>query len=133
LKACQEEDGGFNCGDEWMAADTNSKGFSDVPDNHWAQKYIAISVNNGYVNGMPDGSFNPNGQIKGAELAAMIVRSLPQEQKDKMVEGPEWYSGYVLLAEENGLLYPGFQANVSATRAQCAYSIVQLRNFLAQY
>ncbi len=112
---------------------TNAKGFPDVPGNHWAQKYISISVDKGYVNGMPDGSFNPNGQIKGAELATMIVRALPEEEKNKMVEGPEWYSGYVSLAEENGLLYPGFQANVSATRAQCAYSIVQLRNLLAQY
>lgn len=110
----------------------NTKEFLDIPATHWAGQYIATSVDKGYVTGMPDGSFNPNGQIKGSELAAMIVRALPEEKKAEMAEGPEWYSGYVLLAGENGLLYPGFQAGQNATRDQCAFSIVQLRDLLAR-
>jgi len=33
-------------------------------------------------------------------------------------------------AGEQGLLYPGFQAEVPASRAQCAYSIMKLRQIL---
>lgn len=102
--------------------------FPDVPQGHWARKYISIAVDKEYVKGRPGGRFDPNGKITGAELATMLVRALPPEKKSQMTEGPYWYSGNVKLARENGLLYPGFQAGENATRAQCAYSIVRLKN-----
>lgn len=106
-------------------------GFTDTK-NHWANQYIAISSQKGIVSGKPDGSFNPEGLISGAELATMLVKALPEGKTVSISAGPFWYSGYVELAEKDKLLYPGFQADQSATRAQCAYSIVQLRNFLAK-
>ncbi len=104
--------------------------FPDVPPSHWALNYISITAAKGYVTGMPDGSFNPNGEISGAELATMMVKALPADQQTKIGEGSFWYSGYVECAQQYGLLYPDFQPTHSASRAQCAYSVVQLRKLI---
>lgn len=104
--------------------------FPDVSKSHWAHNYISITADKGYVTGMPDGTFNPTGEISGAELATIIVKALPAEKMTQIHEGPFWYSPYVEYAKQNGLLYPDFQPLSSASRAQCAYSIVQLRNLI---
>ncbi|PKM78048.1 MAG: hypothetical protein CVU90_04865 [Firmicutes bacterium HGW-Firmicutes-15] len=104
--------------------------FPDVTKDHWAYNFILITAEIGYVAGMPDGTFNPEGKINGAELATMIVKALPTEKKAQLKDGPFWYSGYVELAEKNGLLYPDFQPAISTSRSQCAYSIMQLRNLI---
>jgi len=106
--------------------------FPDVLPDCWAYRFVLISADKGYVTGMPDGTFNPDGEISGAELAAILVNALPAEKRAQMTAGPFWYSGYVKLAEENGLLYPNYQPQLAASRVQCAYSIVQLRNLLSQ-
>lgn len=112
-----------------MNAGTTSQ-FADVPADAWANPYIAICVSKGYVQGVDDVTFFPKGQISGAQLAAILVRALPDYDAAAVEQGPLWYSGYVAAALEYDLLYPGFQAESSATRAQCAYSIVQLQKQL---
>jgi hypothetical protein len=102
--------------------------FPDVLESHWAYPYITITADKGFVTGRPDGTFDPSGEIKGAELAVMLVKALPSEQAGLMPSGPFWYSGYVDYARQKGLLYPDFDPNQSADRAQCAYSVGQLRN-----
>jgi hypothetical protein len=105
--------------------------FADVTKDHWAYNYILITADKGYVTGIADGIFNPEGKISGAELATIIVRALPPEKiAAPITEGPYWYSGYVEIAEMNGLLYPNFQPAISASRSQCAYSIFHLRNII---
>lgn len=104
-----------------------SSQFADVPVDHWAHQSIAVCVSKGYVQGFDDGTFRPAGDISGAELAAMLVRALPDYDSAALKTGPCWYSGYADCAREHGLLYPGFQADAKASRAQCAYSMVQLR------
>lgn len=104
--------------------------FDDVPKNHWAYDFIRIGVNKGFIKGRSENKFDLNGKITGAEIAAMLVRCLPKEKIANIKQGPYWYSGYVEIAKKNSLLYPGFNAKKAATRAQCAYSMVQLKNFL---
>lgn len=100
--------------------------FVDVSKEHWAYDIIRICVEKGIIKGRTEKRFDPNGKITGAELAAMLVRSLPIEKKSNLKQGPYWYSGYVEVARENNLLYPDFKPTKTATRAQCAYSIIQL-------
>jgi len=103
--------------------------FKDVPADFWAFTSIHICVENRYVTGMPGEIYNPNGNITGAQMAAILVRALPG-QAPGAGSGPEWYADLVQGAGEQGLLYPGFQAEVPASRAQCAYSIMKLRQIL---
>jgi hypothetical protein len=43
---------------------------------HWANGYIGAASNNGLMNGYPDGSFKPDGQITRAEVTTSINRML---------------------------------------------------------
>lgn len=105
--------------------------FPDLSAEHWAYRYVQLSADKGYITGMPDGSFRPDGAISGAELATILVKALPAEKWTPLPAGPIWYSGYVQVAAEQGLLAPGFDPQASATRAQCAYSVDQLIRLLA--
>lgn len=120
----------YGLGYSELISNSTSDRFVDVPKGHWAGQVISIAVDRGYVKGKPGGVFDPGGKITGAELAAMLVRTLPAEKQVDADDGPHWYSGSVKQAEANGLLYPGFDARAQATRAQCAYSITALKNLV---
>lgn len=53
-----------------------SKSFTDVPDTHWAVKYINFAATRGWVTGYEDGSFKPEHSITRAEVAAVTCRLL---------------------------------------------------------
>ncbi len=106
--------------------------FPDVLPDYWAYHNILLSADKGYVAGFPNGTFQPEGEISGAELATILVKALPADKKTSLATGAFWYSGYVQLAAQNRLLYPDFQPELSATRAQCAYSVDQLLRMLPQ-
>lgn len=48
-----------------------SKSFTDVPDTHWAVKYINFAATRGWVTGYADGTFKPEHSITRAEVAAV--------------------------------------------------------------
>lgn len=53
-----------------------SKSFTDVPDIHWAVKYINFAATRGWVTGYADGTFKPEHSITRAEVAAVTCRLL---------------------------------------------------------
>ncbi|QNB45819.1 hypothetical protein BR63_05530 [Thermanaerosceptrum fracticalcis] len=111
------------------ALESNSaRHFKDVPMEHWAHTVISIAYDQGFVKGKTPETFDPEGKITGAELAAMLVRALPLDEQILIKAGPYWYSGSVDMALEKGLLYPSFDHKNYVTRAQCAYSIAKLRS-----
>jgi len=101
--------------------------FLDVPDDYWAYKPIHMAAARAYVFGMPGSIFEPERSISGAELAAMMVNTLPDDETVVSGSGSLWYTASVERAEKMALLCPGFRADSVATRAQCAYSIAALR------
>ncbi len=50
--------------------------FTDVPENHWAVRYIALAEYLGWINGYPDGTFRPDQAITRAEAMTLINRVL---------------------------------------------------------
>lgn len=67
--------------------------FSDVPQNHWAYQSVGQAANNGWVAGVGNGKFNPNGKVTGAEWYTMVIRAFfPDKVPDKVPAG-QWYSG----------------------------------------
>ncbi|MEA1961915.1 MAG: S-layer homology domain-containing protein [Bacillota bacterium] len=107
-----------------------TKVFPDVSVDYWAHKYISIAVDRGFIKGRTDGSFDPNGKISGAELATILIRVLEPANAANLKAEPYWYSAYVQVATDSGLLYPNFFAEKSASRAECADSIVRLQKLL---
>lgn len=51
-------------------------GFSDVSADYWAAKYINYCSSKGIIKGLGDGTFAPRANIKGTELATMLLRAL---------------------------------------------------------
>jgi hypothetical protein len=49
-------------------------GYSDVNDDHWAKEAIEYLNDWSIINGYPDGSFKPNGQLKRVHVALMMDR-----------------------------------------------------------
>ena len=53
-----------------ILTDTNI--FSDVPNTHWAVKYINSSVERGWIQGYPDGTFRPDEFMTRAEIMVLV-------------------------------------------------------------
>lgn len=117
---------GLDCGiEDELASDR----FSDLNSGHWADECIGVCAQKGWVNGVSDTEYAPNDKITGEQLMAMLVRAvgMEEEAREAMGEGEGWSYGYLIVAEENGLLYPEFEAKEDATRADCVHSLSKLR------
>ncbi|NLB81586.1 MAG: S-layer homology domain-containing protein [Clostridiaceae bacterium] len=79
--------------------------FPDVVENHWANGYINVAQQQGYVIGDDDGNFRPDDKITYAEVSAVIVRILGYEPKALSRGG--FPTGYTVVAGEIGLLKNG--------------------------
>ena len=95
-------------------ADANAASFTDV-SGHWAESYINQWQAAGIVNGYPDGTFRPDGNIKRCETAKMLAvyAALPPVAVGPYgdVAADAWYAGYV-----NSLALLGFTSGATADR-----------------
>ena len=78
--------------------------FPDVPENHWAYKYIGRLAAAGIVEGYPDGMFNGNRMMSRYEFAAMLYRALEKGVKldHKLVREFEPEMGRIHVARISG-------------------------------
>ncbi len=98
-----------------VAYDTVPSGFRDVDEaNHWAKKYIKLAADQKIVNGYEDGTFLPDNPVKYTEIVKMLVCMMGYGTiaESKMVAGGPWYSGYMALAAEKGMLNSASVNNV---------------------
>ena len=99
--------------------------FTDVKAADWFNNAISTMSNAGIVNGYPDGSFNPNGNITRAEFAAMAIRFFqdakvgPSKFSDTI---GHWAEEAINKAQAQGLItgYPDgtFRPDEPITRAE---------------
>lgn len=91
-----------------VASDALNSGFEDVDSiNHWAKKYIKLAFDQGIINGYEDGTFKPDAPVRYNEAVKMLVASLGYEamaQQRNEVEGSVWYTGYMSVASERGMI-----------------------------
>lgn len=66
--------------------------FSDVSVSHWAYQFVEQAANNGWVAGVGDGKFNPNGKVTGAEWYTMVTRAFFADKIPDQVPAGQWYS-----------------------------------------
>jgi hypothetical protein len=97
--------------------------FRDVPTSKWYNPVIKVAYENGIVSGVGANAFQPERQVSGAEVMTMLVRAMGLADQALNIQGPNWYTGYVQIATQSGLLYHGFVPDRPATRAQCAEAI----------
>ena len=63
-------------------ADYPSSPFRDVPAGRWDAPYVAWAADNGIVNGIGEGKFNPTGVITLEQYSAIICRFCGQQEID---------------------------------------------------
>lgn len=99
----------------------NAASFSDV-SNHWALQYINWAADNGYVNGYPDGTFKPEGNMTRAEFVKILNRFACAKEKADIrfddVNTSDWYYDEVRIAVRHGYVTNGgsFRGNDAITR-----------------
>jgi hypothetical protein len=99
-------------------AATGATKFPDVGTTHWARGFINVAVQQGIINGYPDGTFKPSDNVTHAEVLAMVVRLLGYE--DTTVGA--WPTKYLVKSAQLGLTQGvNVSANEKATRAQVAF------------
>jgi beta propeller repeat protein len=77
-------------GDEGVAVPTGvaEPSFSDVPETHWAYKYIEYCKDNGIVAGFPDGSYGPATAVNRGQMAVFVARA-EAGGDDRVSDGPD--------------------------------------------
>ena len=63
--------------------------FTDVAKDYWGAGAIQFGVDNGYINGMGDGTFHPEDQVTTAQLATMLDKLLGYSVADINYQWPE--------------------------------------------
>ena len=120
---------------------TPAGSFADV-QGHKNQKAIEELAAKQIINGMPDGSFQPNATMTRAEFATIVVKALgltPKETKDfSDVKRGAWYSGFIGAAYNRGIVKgvsaDKFSPNSVITREEAATMVsraaaIMLQNF----
>ena len=78
--------------------------FSDIPENAWYKANLDYTVNQGIINGYPDGTFKPDANLTRAAFTKTIVYAISGEQKKGLNILQKWYTPYYEKGEEEGIL-----------------------------
>jgi len=106
--------------------------FSDVR-GHWAEPFIMGLYNKGLINGLPDGTFNPDGLMTRVNYAALIAKAINPPEKRAGVNFPDvppdfWGYAAIQKAYKAGFLsgFPdySFRPNQNIQRVQVLLSLV---------
>lgn len=75
--------------------------FSDVPAGHWAAGYVTVGTNQGFINGMGDGTFDPDANVQFLQAEKMLVGACGYTTWAENAGG--WPSGYSSYANSLNL------------------------------
>lgn len=78
--------------------------FTDVPKNHWAYTFVEQAAEKGWVTGVGNGKFSPDGQVTYAQLVTMLGQAFFKSDVDSYtgVTTP-WFAKFCNVANQNGL------------------------------
>ena len=91
------------------------KGFTDVADGSWAEKYIYSAKMLGIVNGTTESTFEPEANITNEQAIKMIVCSLGYSEEAIAAGG--YPDGYIEIAKNIGIISnSNFDSKAISTR-----------------
>lgn len=111
--------------------------FPDVPDDYWAQPFIASLAQEGIVTGYPDGTFRPEENIDRDEYAAIIRQAFNTDTERQLASAstledvPEdyWAAPAIEEAYEMGFMglpeEEGFNPDAELTRVNAIVALMQ--------
>ncbi|MBP3319732.1 MAG: S-layer homology domain-containing protein [Ruminiclostridium sp.] len=92
----------LNGGKEPVLSASATPSYTDTA-NHWAGKYIEYCTSLGIVAGTGNGKFNPNGNVKGVELAKMLLIALGYNADTEKFVGKSWDTNVNVIASQKDL------------------------------
>ena len=81
--------------------------FPDVPEEHWAYAYVERAAEEGWMNGVGSGQFDPGGTVTNAEFFTMLGRAYYAEDTaaiEAEYTGDNWWYPPCVAAYDNGVL-----------------------------
>lgn len=81
--------------------------FSDVQTSHWAYEPIQRAANNGWVKGVGNDRFDPDGTVSNVQWIVMITRAFYTDEVERIAilgNSERWWSPYCSAAAVNGVL-----------------------------
>lgn len=84
-------------------------GFSDLTSEHWAYKNVTNLVENGVINGYPDGTYRPENTITRGEFFKLMMTAAEGEEFFTILNmvSEKWTDSYMHYAENEGLMMDG--------------------------
>lgn len=98
--------------------------FTDVSEDDWYAKQVAIAVSAGYIGGFEDGTFRPDAYVTRAQAASMIARfaNLAADtdraaQFNDAANIPDWAKGVIGAVANAGYMIGDEKGNFNADKA----------------
>lgn len=121
------------------AEKVDSLEFTDLSESYWAYDGIVKLTKAGIIDGYPDGTFKPDGNITRAELVKVVNQVFLFKEKQEIsmfsdVTEKDWFYEYVMTAQEAGYIegYPDgtFRPNSLITRQEFCKVLAEINNFI---
>ena len=77
--------------------------FIDVPEDTWYYTWVTKAAQQGWVSGVGDGRFDPEGSVTFAQFALMLDRALYPDDIDSQPAGAQWWTAACEVAAKHGL------------------------------
>lgn len=81
---------------------TDGSVFTDVPADHWANRYVVKAAELGLVSGYGNGKFGPSDQVTYEQAITMVVNQLNGRSLAQSEGG--YPNGFISVAQSHGLL-----------------------------
>lgn len=81
---------------------TDGSVFTDVPADHWANRYVVKAAELGLVSGYGNGKFGPSDQVTYEQAITMVVQAM--SLGDYALAAGGYPDGYITVAQEFGLV-----------------------------
>jgi hypothetical protein len=108
------------------ACTTLAKSLSDVPSADWFYPYVCTAVNEGIINGYPDGTFMPSNPINFAEACKILISAYGISSTPT---GGAWWQQYVDAFKSKGTKPASITSpDQLISRGETAEMIYQLRS-----
>ena len=103
----------------FSAVSVSAATFPDVSGDHWAYSAIVRLVNDGTVNGLPNGTFNPNGVVSRAEFVKMLgMDSNMTKYIYRDVATSHWAYDYIIHSGMEPDRFGNFNPGQAITRSE---------------
>ena len=77
--------------------------FTDVSSDKWYYTWVTKAAQQGWVSGVGDGRFDPEGSVTFAQFALMLDRALYPDDIDSQPAGAQWWTAACEVAAKHGL------------------------------